>query len=140
MRWLFSIWGRNGLVMGFEWNYKNDKYASNALLQKKYVVDHLTKNLLRNKGTLSQYYAENTHPAIINQEIFEKAQLIMRQRNGQREKKPKQEYPFTGKIICEKCGKHYNRKATHGHVYWNCKTFLHFGKSICHTKQIPEEI
>ena len=56
---------------------KNEKYTGNALLQKKYVKDHLSKKLVRNKGILTQYYAEGTHPAIIDIKTFEIAQKIM---------------------------------------------------------------
>ena len=71
---------RNG-----KWNYervadiiKNEKYICNALLQKKYVKDHLTKKLIKNKGTVPQYYAEGTHPAIIDSKTFKRAQEIMK--------------------------------------------------------------
>lgn len=57
---------------------KNEKYVGNALLQKKYVKDHLSKKLVKNKGNLSQYYAEDTHTAIIDIGTFQKAQEIMR--------------------------------------------------------------
>ncbi|OXS26192.1 MAG: resolvase [Acetobacterium sp. MES1] len=119
---------------------KNEKYAGNSLAQKKYVSDHLTKKLITNWGQLPKYYAENTHPAIIDQETFDKAQVLLASKRKTSGKKEKAVYAFTEKIVCDKCGKHYNRKATHGYVYWNCRTFLHFGKSVCHTKQIPEVI
>ena len=47
----------------------NEKYTGDALLQKTFVEDHLTKKRQRNTGQLDQYYAENTHPAIIDHEI-----------------------------------------------------------------------
>ena len=119
---------------------KNEKYAGNSLAQKKYVSDHLTKKLITNWGQLPKYYAENTHPAIIDQETFDKAQVLLASKRKTSGKKEKAVYAFTEKIVCDKCGKHYNRKPTHGYVYWNCRTFLHFGKSVCHTKQIPEVI
>ena len=51
---------------------KNEKYAGNALLQKKYVTDHLSKKEKRNFGELSRYYAEGTHPAIVSPETFKR--------------------------------------------------------------------
>ncbi len=120
---------------------KNEKYAGNALLQKKYVEDHLTKALVRNKGMLPKYYAENTHPPIVDESTFQEAQGIMeknRDRNA-RKKDPKQ-YPFTSKIVCNKCGKNYKRKTARGRASWNCSTYLKYGKDSCHTKQIPEVI
>ena len=55
--------------------------------------------------------------------------------------------PKKGYVIvyrCEKCGAHYIRKVSncsnkYRRVFWNCSTFLKKGKSVCHTKQIPEE-
>jgi len=52
----------------------------------------------------------------------------------------KRTYPFTGKILCENCGKHYKRKIANGKHYWQCATFLELGKNECHAKQIPDEI
>ncbi len=120
---------------------KNEKYTGNALLQKKYVADHLTKSLVWNKGALPKYYVENTHPPIIDLETFQKAQEIMAQnRERNAGKKQVELYPFTGKIICGKCGKKYKHKVWRGYVYWNCSTYLQMGKAECHTKQIPEPI
>jgi len=120
---------------------KNEKYSGNALLQKKYVVDHLTKSLVWNKGNLPMYYAENTHPPIIDIDTFKKAQEIMAQkREHNAGLKIASSYPFTGKILCENCGKRYKRKIINGCVYWNCSTYLQFGKSACHAKRIPEDI
>ncbi len=57
---------------------KNEKYIGNALLQKKYVKDHLTKTLVFNKGNLPKYYAEGTHPSIVDLETFQRVQEIMK--------------------------------------------------------------
>ncbi|MDD4510661.1 MAG: recombinase family protein, partial [Oscillospiraceae bacterium] len=137
-------------VRGGTWNaervvalIKNEKYTGNALLQKKYVVDHLTKKEVWNKRRLPQYYAEDTHPAIIDMETFEMAQEVMEQRRRRFQNKTgvaPNRYPFTGKIECEGCGKNYKRKTTAGKSYWQCATYLQEGRNACHTKQIPEDI
>ena len=66
--------------MGGEWNIthiaemlKNEKYKGDALLQKTYSRDHLSKKVVRNQGELPQYYIENSHPAIISRVIYERA-------------------------------------------------------------------
>jgi hypothetical protein len=111
---------------------KNEKYAGNALLQKQYVKDHITKKLIVNKGALPKYYVENTHQPIIDMETFTKAQKIMDEnRKHYAGKKEDGLYPFTGKIVCGKCGKNFKRKTTHGRISWNCSTFLQFGKKEC---------
>ncbi|MBZ9633331.1 recombinase family protein [Clostridium sp. FP1] len=120
---------------------KNEKYAGNALLQKKYVKDHLTKTLVLNKGNLPQYYAEGTHPPIIDLDIFQKAQEILSRKREQYSGKNKVcKYTFTSKIVCGICGKKYGHKNNQGRISWNCSTYLKYGKDSCPSKQIPEEI
>ncbi|MCB2361599.1 recombinase family protein [Clostridium estertheticum] len=120
---------------------KNEKYTGNALLQKKYVKDHLTKTLVWNKGNLPKYYAEETHPAIIDNAIFQRAQeIISENRKLYSGKKQSKNYPFTGKIVCGICGKNYRHKNKRGKISWSCSTYLKYGKDSCASKQIPEEI
>lgn len=121
---------------------KNEKYAGNALLQKKYVLDYLSKKLVVNKGNLPKYYAEDTHPAIIDQATFDKAQIILHKRSLKCKSKSgsRNRYPFSSLIQCEICGKKYKRKDRKGKVAWYCSTFLQEGKSACPSKQIPETV
>ncbi len=121
---------------------KNEKYTGNALLQKKYVADHLTKKLVWNKGTLPMYFAEGTHPDIIDKETFDKAQAVMEKRSRLYGAKSdtRNRYPFSGIIQCVNCGKKYKRKARGGKAAWQCSTFLQEGKAACHAKQIPESV
>ncbi|WP_418790902.1 recombinase family protein [Phosphitispora sp. TUW77] len=134
-------------VFGGKWDgervaviIKNEKYTGNALLQKKFVEDHLNKKEVRNKGQLPQYYAEGTHPAIIDTATFEKAQEIMGKRRLRFKTKDtsKNRYPFSSIIRCENCGKSYKRKFRDGKSVWQCSTYLEKGKASCHAKQIPE--
>lgn len=120
----------------------NEKYTGNALLQKKYVVDHLSKKLIKNSGTLPKYYAEDTHPAIIDQDTFNKAQIILRERQAKFQTKQscQNRYPFSGLIHCEVCGKKYKRKIKRQKAVWYCSTFLEKGKSACPSRQIPESV
>uniref|UniRef100_UPI003AB93B18 recombinase family protein n=1 Tax=Ruthenibacterium lactatiformans TaxID=1550024 RepID=UPI003AB93B18 len=121
---------------------KNEKYAGNALLQKRYVADHLTKLEKNNHGELPKYYAEGTHPAIVPPEIFLRVQEQMEQnrlRNGIAKDAPRYS-AFTGMLICENCGKRYHRKVSCTEIAWNCATYLKLGKKACHAKQIPEDI
>ncbi len=119
---------------------KNEKYTGNALLQKKFVTDHLTKKEVWNKGQLKQYYAEGTHLAIIATETYEKANEIMEQRRlaFRVDREEQKRYPFTGIIRCGLCDKKYQRRASKGRYFWICSTFQKEGKSSCPSKQIPE--
>ena len=121
---------------------KNEKYAGNALLQKRYVADHLTKIAKNNHGELPKYYAEGTHPAIVPPETFLRAQEQMEQnrlRNGIAKDAPMYS-AFTGMLICGNCGKRYHRKVSRTEIAWNCATYLKLGKKACYAKQIPEDI
>ena len=120
----------------------NEKLTGSALLQKSYTEDHLTKKQVRNKGEKERYFAEDTHPAIISMELFETAQQIRaaRAKHVKARDTSQNRYPFTGKIVCECCGKNYKRKVVHGRSYWQCSTFLHDGRDYCPAQQIPERI
>lgn len=119
---------------------KNEKYLGNALLQKKYVADHLTKRLVRNHGELTKYYVEGTHDAIIDRDTFELAQQRIAENTAKCnvQKPTTARYPFSGMILCDNCGKHFGRKTVQGRISWQCMTFQFVGKSACPAKQIPE--
>jgi DNA invertase Pin-like site-specific DNA recombinase len=118
---------------------RNEKYAGNSLLQKRYTADHLSKLRRHNKGELPQYYAEDTHPAIIDIETFERAQEIMESRR-RHDTVYSDRYLFSSKIVCGKCGKAYKRKVCHGVVAWQCSTYLVEGADACPSVKIDERI
>ena len=45
----------------------NEKYKGDALLQKTFCTDFLTKKMKVNEGEVPQYYVENSHPAIVTE-------------------------------------------------------------------------
>lgn len=49
---------------------RNEKYMGDALLQKTYTVDFMTKKKVMNKGIVPQYYVEDDHEAIIPKDLF----------------------------------------------------------------------
>lgn len=119
----------------------NEKYTGNALLQKTFVRDHLSKRQVANKGELPQYYATETHPAIIDEATFEAAQEIVRQHDERRRDCARpQRSEFTTKIRCPICGQAYKRVTSNGTVGWNCSTYQDKGKRYCRGKKIPEAV
>lgn len=70
---------------------QNEKYIGDALLQKTYTVDFLTKKRVVNSGHVPQYYVENNHEPIIPREIYLQVQEEMMRRanirNGKTGKK-----------------------------------------------------
>ena len=74
-----------------------------------------------NKGDVDQYYTENSHPAIISRDTFERAQALMKRR-AQRVAYVPKEYPLSRKIICGDCGTPFiRRKSPSGYVSWVCR-------------------
>ena len=89
----------------------NEKYKGDAILQKTFCTDFLTKKMKRNEGELPQYYVKGSHPAIISAEAFDEVQTEM---NRRREVNyTAREHCFSGRIICEDCGAAYIEKVWH---------------------------
>ena len=63
---------------------KNEKYTRDALLQKTYTTDPISKRQKINRGELPQYLVKNCHPAIISREVFSLAQKEMARRTAAR--------------------------------------------------------
>lgn len=140
-RGLYTIFGKKWTACRITEILINEKYIGDSMLQKKYVNNHIDKKLLKNKGELPMYYAEDTHEAIIDKETFEKAQEVVR---AVKEKycgnRPPKRYPFSSIIKCGLCGENFKRVTRNGKVCWNCRTFQEKGKAECPSKQIPEGI
>ena len=67
---------------------QNEKYAGNAVLNKTYVVDCISKKVKRNDGKARpMYFVENNHPAIIDPVTFGRAQEELARRTGKRKVK-----------------------------------------------------
>ena len=106
---------------------RNEKYLGDALLQKTYTTDFLTKKRIKNNGIVPQYYVEDDHPAIIPKEIFMQAQEeLVRRRVVHRSPSGKKRifsgnHCFSQIVVCGECGELYRR------VHWNnrgCKSIV----------------
>lgn len=132
-------WCKQGVKRMLE----NCTYTGNLLLQKTYRENHLTKAIKYNNGERTKYYAQETHEPIISLEDFATVQVEIARRG--KEKKDKavastsSNYPFTGLLFCENCGKTYRRKTTAKGAVWICSTYNQFGKDACPSKRVPEE-
>ena len=123
---------------------RNITYTGDLLLQKTYVDDHITKVKRINNGALPKYHVHQSHEAIISREDFDRVQAEIQRRAEHYHPQPQtvQQYPFTGKLRCGVCGKHYQRKVNgeYRKPIWICTTFNNLGKSACASRQIPENI
>lgn len=119
----------------------NEKYKGDALLQKKFTVDFLTKKQKVNEGEVPQYYVANSHPAIIEPEIFDLVQYELKRRKADG-RFTSCIHPFSGKLLCGECGGVYGSKVWHSNtpyrtVVWQCNE-KHRGQH-CATPHLYEE-
>ena len=120
----------------------NEKYKGDALLQKSYTVDFLTKKTKVNEGEIPQYYVEDNHEAIIDPEVFEMVQREMAKR-GKGKKYHSGVHAFSTKIKCGECGSWYGSKVWHSNskyrkTIWQCNHKFD-GDCRCQTPHLTDE-
>lgn len=123
----------------------NEKYIGDLLLQKYYRENHISKKDMRNDGILKQFYVSDDHEPIINREIYDEVQRILRDKELRHPHVKAYDYRFKGMVFCGLCGKNYGKKKVHGGTpyekyVWKCHTYSNKGKKYCTNKQIPDDI
>ena len=128
---------------------KNEKYIGDALLQKTYTVDVLTKKRVKNNGIVPQYYVENSHEPIIPRDLYMQVQEEMLRRanlhSGANRKKRvySSKYALSSILYCSKCGDIYrriawNNRGKHSTV-WRCVNRVEHGPDCCDAPTVQEE-
>ncbi len=79
---------------------QNEKYIGDALLQKTYTVDFLSKNSVVNNGIVPQYYVENSHEPIISREIYMVVQEEMIRRANLHAGKMEKSASIVASMLC----------------------------------------
>ena len=120
----------------------NEKYKGDALLQKSYTVDFLSKKKKDNEGEIPQYYVENNHEAIIEPAVFDMVQRELERRQPGRNRHSGV-HIFSGKIKCGECGSWYGSKVWHSNskyrrMVWQCNHKFNKDEK-CKTPHLDEE-
>lgn len=120
---------------------RNEKYKGDALLQKSYTTDFLTKKCKKNEGEVPQYYVKGHHEAIIPPEIFDLVQAEIQRRNSSSSRYSGTTL-FTSRIICGDCGSYFGQKIHHSNdkyrkVVFKCNNFYK-GPCKCTTPHVTE--
>lgn len=133
---------------------RNEKYTGDALLQKTYIENCISKKTKKNNGELPKYLVKNHHEAIITHDLFERVQVEIARRAGKHRVSGKDgqmeqsrysgRYALTELLICGHCGSPYKRVTwTVGgkkRIVWRCSSRISYGKKYCGESQtIPEE-
>ena len=124
---------------------QNEKYTGNAMLQKGYTTDFLTKARKVNHGEIPKFYVENSHPGIIEPTLFELVQHEF-QRRAASGQTTVSTHPLSGKIFCADCDGLYGPRVWHSTsqyrcVVWQCNKKYARGKrgAKCPSPSIKEE-
>ena len=131
----------------------NEKYMGDALLQKTYVTDCITKKTRKNNGELPMYLVKNHHEPIISRADFNRVQEEMARRSAKRviaDKLTKTEqgkysakYALSELLICGECGEHYRRVTWTAkgfkEIKWRCVSRIQYGKKKCHNSPTVDE-
>lgn len=105
---------------------RNEKYKGDALLQKTFTVDFLSKKKKDNEGEVPQYYVENSHPSIIEPLEFDMVQAEISRRKSIGNYYSGNSV-FSSKLVCGDCGGFYGQKVWHStdayrRVIWQCNS------------------
>ncbi len=124
---------------------KQERYTGNTLFQKTYIDTFGSGKTKYNRGELPQYYAENTHPAIISEETFQKAQELRSHKRalGAFANPHIKTSALTSKIRCRHCQRSFQRSSKnlksgkyHG---WMCATRKAGQGNPCGTGDLHED-
>lgn len=125
---------------------KCEKYIGDAMLQKTYTIDFLSKKKVINDGIVKRYYIKNNHDPIITRGQYYQVQEELKQRNNKKMKGTRysSKYPLSGLIVCGECGSRYIRniwysKNGESTAVWRCKERLKSGISNCNKSPTLKE-
>lgn len=126
----------------------NEKYIGDALLQKTFTVDFLTKKRVKNEGHVPQYYVENSHEAIIPKELFLQTQEELHRRSNiytgadKNKRIYSSKYALSTITFCGDCGDIYRRVYWNIHgrkeFVWRCVTRIEQGPEVCKNRTVKE--
>jgi DNA invertase Pin-like site-specific DNA recombinase len=132
----------------------NEKYAGDLVQKKFHTPDYLSHATKRNKDKSSYIVKQNTHPAIIDRDTFNKTQREVERRGvkGKEGSRYTNRFPFSGRLVCGVCGSNLinrNRyvKSVNGKRLvkeWRCNKSFKYGAKQenkgCPSKTVRQEI
>ena len=131
----------------------NEKYAGDAIINKTYIEDCISKKVKVNNGERQKFYVENNHPAIIDRMTFARVQEELARRNGKlkvkqvgtktEQGKYSSKFALTELLVCGECKTPYRRCTWtvkgKKKIVWRCISRLDYGKKYCHESPTVEE-
>lgn len=120
----------------------NEKYKGDALLQKTFTTDFLTKKMKLNEGEVPQFYVTDSHDGIIDPEDFDMVQAEFARRKALGRSYTCKSC-FSTRLVCGDCGGFYGSKVWHSNdkyrrVIWQCNSKFKNGEK-CTTPHMNED-
>jgi len=120
----------------------NEKYKGDALLQKTFTTDFLTKKMKPNEGEVPQFYVTDSHDGIIDAEMFDYVQAEFARRKALGRSYSCKSC-FSAKLVCGDCGSFFGSKVWHStdkyrRVIWQCNHKFKNGER-CSTPHLTED-
>ena len=81
---------------------KTEEYTGCQVMQKEHNISPKRQRL--NRGEIPMYKVDGHHAAIIDRETFDRVQALMAERSAESDRRKNLESPFSGMIVCGKCG------------------------------------
>lgn len=129
--------GKKWTLTTIEYILRNERYAGNALLQKKYTTDTLPRQRKRNKGERAMYFVQGSNPAAISQEMFDKSEALRKSRC-----RPAMSIRWgralSQKVVCGCCGASFRYKLVRENLYMVCRNH-EYDKESCQLAPIQEQ-
>ena len=130
----------------------NEKYCGDALLQKTFVDDCISKKVVKNTGQLPMYLVQNHHEGIVDRKTYDAVQAELARRKAA--KSPTKtaptgltsyasKYALSERLVCGECGTLYRRctwkRGEQTRIVWRCVSRLDYGTKYCHSPTLDEE-
>ena len=153
---MFCTWKQNTDGNSVFWGDYSPNYEyvkeGDAIINKTYITDCISKKVRVNNGERPKYYVENSHPAIIDSATFGRVQEELARRSGNRKisRKAKTEqgkysskYALTELLVCGECKSAYRRctwtASGKKKIVWRCINRIEYAKKYCHNSPSVEE-
>lgn len=130
-----TIWNRAAVA----YIIRNEKYIGDSMLQKKYSTGQIPYIQKINKGERTRYYLKDTHPPIIDNDTFERANRLYRERSALISGSVHTENPMYRKIYCAHCSVTFKVKRHGTELFWTCRNHDK-SRTACPTMQIPNAV
>ena len=123
---------------------RNEKYVGDALLQKSFTVDCISKKVKKNNGERPMYLVTDHHDPIVDRDTYNRAQQELARRTSKRKISDKalteqgkytSKYALSELLICGNCGTPYRRCTWTARgkrqIVWRCISRLEHGTKYC---------